>query len=91
MKIEFSQSNQWPIYIECKAGGYRDDPLAGGDVEEYRYLLKSASGTLELPKQFNWVKCNKDFNGYYITDYGDDQFNSFETVLLHSRDVTFFS
>lgn len=76
--------------MECKAGGTPGDPLAGS-IYEFTYLLSSSSGTFQLPGAFDWVKCNKDFNGYYITDYGDAQFLSYETVMVNTPDVILFA
>lgn len=78
---------KWPVYLECKAGGTIDDPLAG-DNHDFSLLLTDASAIVQLPRQFGWIKCNKDFNGYYMTDYADSQFAAFEAVILNNFTVT---
>lgn len=73
--------------MDCVAGGVQGDAL-GGTVDSFQYLLTQSTGFLQLAKRYDWVKCNKDFNGYYITDYGNQLFNSFENVLLNRPDVS---
>lgn len=76
----------WPIYLDCVAGGVQADPLAG-TLSNFTFWLTDTTGRLTIPGNINWIKCNKDFNGYYITDYGNRLFQSFETVLLDQPNV----
>jgi hypothetical protein len=75
------KSYQWPIYLRCKAGGTASSPT-GGLVVPFDYLLNNKMGTAQLNGVFNWVKCNNDFKSYYITEYTNSQFETFEQVLL---------
>jgi hypothetical protein len=81
-----NRSYLWAIYLRCKAGGTANSPT-GGQVVPFDYLLTTKSGSAQLNGQFNWVKCNNDFKGFYMTNYTDSQFQTFEQVILASRDV----
>lgn len=77
------------IYLQCKAGGSivgGVDQHTTGDVEEFNFFLKDSEGTKTLSRKYTWVKCNKDFRGYYITDYSDSNFNALEDVLINKPD-----
>lgn len=51
-------------------------------------LLNTIKGTHELDnREFTWVKCNKDFKGYYITNYDDEIFKAFTKALENKPDV----
>jgi hypothetical protein len=79
-------SYEWLIYIQCKAGGLFPDHLAG-NVREFNFFLKERSGSIELDREYTWVKCNTDFKGYYVTDYSEQQFDIFENILLRNKTV----
>lgn len=63
----------WPIYMECQFGGTFDGEFlnATGDVEDADiFLFENETLTLEIPnKNYQWIKCNKDFYSYVVTDY----------------------
>ena len=42
-------------------------------------------GYIDLSRRFTWVKCNKDFRGYYVTDYYDNNYEVFEYLLEHNN------
>ena len=72
--------------MDCVAGGTAANPLAG-TITNFTYWLTQQTGRMVIPGNFGWVKCNKDFNGYYITDYGNALYQSFETVILNRPNV----
>lgn len=72
--------------MDCVAGGTLGDPL-GGTPYSFTYWLTQTFGEIVIPGRYDWIKCNKDFNGYYITEYGTRLFSSFETVLLNQPGV----
>ena len=53
----------------------------GGDTIEF--MLEAEQETRVLPnKSYSWMKCNRDFEGFYVTDY------TFETnAWLHFSSV----
>lgn len=78
------------IYLQCKAGGSIVNGVAEhtlGDIEEFSYFLRDSEGSIGLKKRYTWVKCNKDFRGYYVTDYSDANFQALENVLINRPDV----
>jgi hypothetical protein len=42
---------------------------------------------MTLPGTYSWVKCNKDFKGFYVTDYDVSVFDGLSEVLLKSPQV----
>ena len=76
----------WPVYLNCKAGGVVGNPL-GGAVVDFQFLLTGERDSLQLNAAYNWIKCNRDFDGYYISDYYKTLWESFEAVLLSSPEV----
>lgn len=76
----------WKIHLQCKAGGTYN--AAGtttqhiiGDVVEFEYFLTSNEGFIDLSRRFTWVKCNRDFKGYYVTEYLDSNYEIFAFLL----------
>lgn len=53
-----------------------------GSVKEFNFFLKDTDGSVDLDRKYTWVKCNKDFKGYYVTDYSNDNFQALEQVLI---------
>lgn len=87
--IEFepdSSKHIWPVYLNCKAGGIVGNPL-GGAVVDFQFLLTGERDDLQLNAAYNWIKCNRDFDGYYISDYYKTLWESFEAVLLSSPET----
>ena len=58
-------------------------------INKYQILNKffakfaqTFKGYDDLDRRYTWIKCNKDFKGYYMTDYFDNNFDAIEYVLL---------
>ncbi len=47
-------------------------------------------GKIELDGLLTWIKCNKDFNGYYVTDYSNEIFENLALVLKLQPEVGHF-
>ena len=60
-----------------------------GDVQEFDFYLGVESDSIELNRAFSWIKCNKDFKGYYLTDYSEINFKALEYVLSQNQSVCF--
>lgn len=65
---------RWKIYIECQVGGLNGEESVNltGNIEPTtrKFLLQNATETLELPNgDYAWIKCNKDFYSYQVTEY----------------------
>lgn len=55
-----------------------------GETENFNFYLESTKGTKKLEKKFDWVKCNRDFNGFYVNNYDvTDYENIINTVINH--------
>lgn len=78
--------------MQCKAGGTYN-PIAGldqhlnGDITEFNYFMKDKEAFHDLDRRYTWVKCNKDFRGYYATDYSRNIFSAFTHILLNKPEV----
>lgn len=79
----------WPIWLQCRAGGTPGAPLAGQTIE-FTIFESRVTASTTLNGKFDWIKCNKDFNGYFVTEYPDSVFDSFEDVLFTNKDVIYF-
>ncbi|RNA36671.1 endoplasmic reticulum aminopeptidase 2 isoform X2 [Brachionus plicatilis] len=83
---------KWEIYLDCQAGGEFIGDQANhvqGMTTQFKFFLTGDRDFVDLDRVYTWVKCNKDFNGFYITDYRNELFEAFEAILLH--DMTVFS
>ncbi|CAF0707260.1 unnamed protein product [Brachionus calyciflorus] len=81
---------RWRIYLKCKAGGEINGAVVnhlGGSTLEFVYFLQGINGQLDLDRRYTWIKCNTDFKGFYVTDYTNNLFDAFETILLSNRSV----
>lgn len=58
-----------------------------GTSKSFKLFLKNDRDFVDLDRVYTWVKCNKDFNGFYMSDYQNELFDAFETILLHNKDV----
>jgi hypothetical protein len=59
-----------------------------GDTLEFDFYLGSETGSLTLNRSYSWIKCNKNFRGYYLTSYSDYNFEAVEYVLRNSNNVS---
>ena len=58
-----------------------------GTIEEFNFYLGNTSASLELNRSFSWIKCNKDFRGYFLTDYSEYNFQALEHVFTRNQTV----
>ena len=59
---------RWKINIQCVLGG--DDLNSEIDNDTIDFILQTAEESQFLPgKFFTWIKCNRDFQGFYVTRY----------------------
>ena len=83
---------KWPIYLKCRAGGYinpfngKKEHLKDGTVD-FNYFLVDKEGSIELDSSYTWIKCNKDFKGYYVTDYPIEIYEAFNELLINNAGV----
>lgn len=85
---------RWMIYLQCtKVRKSEDDSYA---VEPFEYFLTTSmeTGQLDLEGKYDWVKCNRHFDGFYATDYSEENFKSMAGTLnlpaWDSKDVSNF-
>ena len=73
------------VYLRCVAGGTEgaggDPNLVGEDVEINFFLKSINEQTVAFPRRFTWIKCNKDFRGFYLTKYSEPDFESLTDLL----------
>ena len=90
--LTINKSYTWYIYLKCQVGGaYVDgkpDALAGS-VVDITYLLDKKEGSRILDAKFTWIKCNKNFKGFYTTLYDAKNFIEIENILKKNKTVKF--
>ena len=68
----------WKIYMECDLGGSRSE----GSVNltdnhapsKLKFIFNSTDYTIDLvDEEYLWIKCNKDFYSFQVTDYISSQ------------------
>jgi hypothetical protein len=80
--FENNQNSIWKIYMECDLGGIQDNDIwnltANYAQSKIRFLFDSSIHTIEyFNEEYLWIKCNKNFYSYQVTDYisdGDDRY-----------------
>ena len=96
-----NQGSIWNIYIECDLGGTDHSGLSNltdnYKESEINFLFKSSVYTWELPnEEYLWIKCNKDFYSYHLTEYlfdGENRFGlwrSFQSLFKEEVKICFF-
>jgi aminopeptidase N len=65
---------RWKIYMECQLGGLYDGDLWNLTTNlapsPLKFIFESSTETIVLPDvNYLWIKCNKDFYSYQVTDY----------------------
>ena len=70
----------WKIYMECDLGGMIEDDqwnlTANYEPSKIKFLFESDTEVVELEGEYLWIKCNKDFYSYQVTEYvsyGEDK------------------
>jgi aminopeptidase N len=63
----------WKIYMECDLGGIHDGDdwnfTANYSPSKIKFLFESSTETIQLDEDYIWIKCNKDFYSYQVTEY----------------------
>ncbi|CAF1272210.1 unnamed protein product [Rotaria sp. Silwood1] len=64
----------WKIYMECDLGGVRDENslnLTDNHApSKIKFMFESSNHTIVIPnEEYVWIKCNKDFYSYQVTEY----------------------
>jgi aminopeptidase N len=73
---------RWMINIQCVLGGNQTDSdiIDIGD-DTINFILETEQETKFLPDKFyTWIKCNRDFQGFYVTKYSFSS-TRFSTIL----------
>jgi hypothetical protein len=75
-------------------GNYPDSDTenVGGDIIEF-YLDKEQDIRVLPGKTYAWIKCNRDFQGFYVTDYSfqSNNWQHFSSVLESQPTVSLIS
>jgi glutamyl aminopeptidase len=58
---------RWKINIQCVLGGN------SSETDTIEFILETERETQVLAGKFyTWIKCNRDFQGFYVTNYSSD-------------------
>ncbi|CAF0733249.1 unnamed protein product [Rotaria sordida] len=62
---------RWMINIQCVLGGnYSDSDITNLGEDTIDFILETEQETQFLPGKFyTWIKCNRDFQGFFVTNY----------------------
>lgn len=66
--------------MQCKAG------MLDGTFENFNFYLGNKMGLRSLSKKFDWVKCNRDFNGFYVNNYDANDYKNIINTLTNHPD-----
>ncbi|CAF1059093.1 unnamed protein product [Adineta ricciae] len=84
---------RWKIMIKCVLGGdypNSDTTNIGGDTIEFLFDTEQSTQVI-TGKSYSWIKCNRDFISYHLTQYSfpSNTYQRFANVL--ETNPTFFS
>lgn len=84
---------RWKISVQCVLGeNASDSNLIGQSNETIDFFLETQHETQYFPeKLYTWIKCNRDFQGFYVTEYTSTLalWESFSSII--ELQPTFFS
>lgn len=82
-----NSSYRWQIQLRCVLGG---DPVNPATNELNFLLLVAGTTTTISGKRFSWIKCNRDFSGFYVTNYRfpDPTWQKFADVIENQPTVS---
>ncbi len=68
---DLNENYRWKINIQCVLGGrYPDSDIANLDNYTIEFMLETEQETRAIPgKSYSWIKCNRGFQGFYVTEY----------------------
>ncbi|CAF1272229.1 unnamed protein product [Rotaria sp. Silwood1] len=91
-----NENYRWMINIQCVLGGnYSDSDITNLGEDTIDFILETEQEIQFLPGKFyTWIKCNRDFQGFFVTKYSSDlstlsSWQRFSSVL--EAEPTFFS
>lgn len=92
------ENNTWKIYIECDLGGLNDGGswnfTGNYNSSRIKFFFETSTHTIDLPdEEFLWIKCNKNFYSYYITEYitnGEDTYSLWRSFYFLFTEVCRF-
>jgi aminopeptidase N len=73
---------RWKINIQCVLGENHSNSNIDSDTIDF--ILDTEQETQFLPGKFyTWIKCNRDFQGFYVTQYSSESssWQHFSSVL----------
>jgi aminopeptidase N len=64
----------WNIYMECDIGGFQNETdynlTANYVSSRLKFIFQSSTEVIQLSDdEYIWIKCNKDFYSYQVTEY----------------------
>ncbi len=70
---------------------WKTNDIKWGECHECTGLNKIIyfKGKYDIDKPLTWIKCNKDFKGFYVTDYSSEIFENITMVLKYKPEVCF--
>ncbi|UJR37821.1 hypothetical protein I4U23_030511 [Adineta vaga] len=89
----------WKMFVECDLGGSNEADVfnltANHAKSKIRFILESSKEVIQiLDEEYLWIKCNKDFYSFQVTEYvleDDDPHGIWQRLELLFRDDTIFS
>lgn len=93
--FQSDENSTWKIYMECDLGGIEDDEnwnlTANYSLSKIIFLFDSSVHTIEFfDEEYRWIKCNKDFYSYQVTEYtsdGNDRYRFWRSFALLFKEV----
>lgn len=62
--------------------------MDSNETFEFSYYLDQKQGSFTLDKGYEWVKCNKDFKGFYVTNYNPTNYQNLIDVIRKFPEVS---
>ena len=86
---------KWKMFVECDLGGSNENDnfnlTADVDKSRIKFILESSTEVVQiLDKEYLWIKCNKDFYSYQVTEYvleNDDPHGIWQRLELLFKNV----
>ena len=68
---------RWKISIQCVLGGNHSNSEIDNNTIDF--ILETEQESQYLPGKFyTWIKCNRDFQGFYVTQYSSESSSSWQ-------------
>ncbi|CAF1062451.1 unnamed protein product [Adineta ricciae] len=90
---------KWKMFVECDLGGSNENDnfnlTTDVDKSKIKFILESSTEVVQiLDKEYLWIKCNKDFYSYQVTEYvleNDDPHGIWQRLELLFKNDEIFS